>query len=391
MDKNKRSILYVNFSPYENAGNILDYLQANFYRVAVFSFRFHNIKGNSAADALTVYENGAQVSRTHLVGAPVVSTMTFFLLPVRSLIILIQLFLNCLTLRKSFGQFDVYFTVNAYTAWLGSILRATGIVRKTVFWVWDYYPPVHTDPIVRTMRWIYWQFDKTAATRSNRTVFLNGRLAELRRKLNLLPSNRTYPVVPIGTNPIHVLPSRSHAYLKLVFFGVLKKSQGLDAVFAAAPDIVRAFPKTQLHIIGNGPDKEYFRSLADTSPLKTTFYGFVEKEEDIQKIIKTCDVGLAPYVPDVSNVSYYTDPSKIKVYLSQGVPTIMTDFLTFSQVLTKARAGVVIHNLTSKSLMKALISVMKDHTRYRNNALKLGKRFAYTKIYPQLFSDIYPK
>ena len=42
--KKFNSIIYVNYSPYENSGKILDYLLENFKYVFLFTLGFHNIK-----------------------------------------------------------------------------------------------------------------------------------------------------------------------------------------------------------------------------------------------------------------------------------------------------------------------------------------------------------
>jgi glycosyltransferase involved in cell wall biosynthesis len=388
MAKQKKIILYVNFTPYENAGNILDYLTDHFETVILFSFRFHAIAGSSMSDTLFVFRNKTIIQKTSLLSAPIVSTMTFYLLPVRSALILMQVFYHAIRLYRRYGAADIYFTVNAYTAWLGNILRTLGIVKRTIFWVWDYYPPVHKDFIVRSMRWLYWQFDKPASTQSDKTVFLNKRLASLRKRMRLLPSARPISVVPIGTNPVNTLKKRTQHPLKLVFFGVLKKSQGLDMVFDAADTIIRRYPNAELHIIGTGPDMEHFQQRAQTSPLSTTFHGYVARESDIRARIASCDIGLALYIPDVSNVSFYTDPSKIKAYLSSGVPVIMTDVLTFSQEIASHSAGKVISHGNLKQLTSAITTIAKHHKAYAKHALSLAHEYTYNRIYPSLFADV---
>lgn len=388
MNKRERSIVYVNFSPYENAGNILDYLRETFDLVVMFSFRFHNISHDQNADTITVFKRGNAVFRHHLFTAPVVSTMTFFLLPLRSFIILTQICFYCIKLRYKYGIFDIYFTVNGYTAWVGNLLRNLGIIRKTVFWVWDYYPPSHKDFIVRTMRSLYWLFDGPAGKNSDKTVFLNKRLERLRKDAGLLPRRKIYQVVPIGTNPIRSIPKRSRSALKLVFFGVLKVSQGLDIVLQNGQEISDTFPNAELHVIGDGPDKAYFQSLAGRSPLNTKFYGYLPDEQNIKEVIAACDIGLAPYMPDVSNVSYYTDPSKIKMYLSAGIPTVMTDFLSFSAEIRASRAGIVLKNAAGKELIAAIHAITRRMPAYKKAALALAKRYEYRTIYAKLLTDV---
>ena len=386
--KKNISIIYINFAPYENAGKILDYLLANFSTVLLYSFRFHNITDPDHSDLLTVYRNSKPVKQYKLLHTPVASTMTFYVLPLRSFFIMLQVLFYTLYLRSEYGPYDIYFTVNAYTAWIGNILRKIHVVRKTVFWIWDYYPPVHKHIIVRLMRWIYWQFDKPASLDATKVVFLNERLEILRKKLGVLPKNKEYSVVPIGTDPSKPSTARKGKILRFVFFGVVKQSQGLDLIFSQAGEIIKKHKHVELHIIGNGPDKNHYQQIAKTSPYKTTFYGYLKNNKDIQKIIGSCHIGLAPYVPEESNVSYYSDPSKIKAYLSLGVPVITTDVFTFSSEITKSKAGVVIDYFKPEQFVHAVSDITKGLSSFRKASYKLGNKYYYKNIYPQLFTGV---
>ena len=60
--KDSRSILYVNFSPYENAGKILDFLVSEFANVIVFSFNFHRLGINQKPGALQIFKNSKLIT-----------------------------------------------------------------------------------------------------------------------------------------------------------------------------------------------------------------------------------------------------------------------------------------------------------------------------------------
>ena len=386
--KKYKTIVYVNFAPYENAGKILDYLTSRFDTVLAFSFKFHSVTRHRYSDLLTVYTNGRKIKEYPLIHAPVLSTLTFFLLPLRSLLICIQIIYYLLRLRSIYAPYHIYFTVNAFTAYIGNVLRSYGVVQKAIFWVWDYYPPNHKNHIVRMMRWIYWQFDKHAGLMADKTVFLNDRLVTLRKDIHILPQDKSYPIVPIGTDPVNYILPKFRLPLKLVFFGVVKKSHGLDLVFDNDKELCRLFGETELHVIGGGPDFTHYRKRAIHSPLKTHFYGYVKKENTIRNIISKCHIGLAPYVPEESNVSYYSDPSKIKAYLSLGVPVITTNVFTFSKKISKSKSGVVINFYHPIEYISAVQTIVNNFSRYQKNAFSLSKQYLYTRIYPELFSDV---
>ena len=173
-----KSILYVNYSPYENAGYILDFLTLNYRYVFLYSVGFHDLGENRSKNVLNVYENGRLISKRWYFHLKIQRGLEYLFVPVRSVINLIQIFVVAKYLKAKYGKIDNYFSVNAFTAWVGLFLRGKGYVNRTVFWVWDYYPLKHTSSIVVFMRWLYWQFDRIAMY-SDDIVFLNQRLLKL--------------------------------------------------------------------------------------------------------------------------------------------------------------------------------------------------------------------
>jgi glycosyltransferase involved in cell wall biosynthesis len=290
-------------------------------------------------------------------------------------------------LKKTYGPFHIFFTVNAFTAWCGNILKKIGLVQKTVFWVWDYYPPIHEDKVIMLMRTLYWIFDK-AAIHSDIVAFLNIRLINLRKKIGVLSQSSSYPVVSIGTD-LHIgKKKRMESTLTFAFLGALKKSQGLDYIFDHAIELKKRLPPCRLHVFGGGPDEGYFRNRAHSCPIPVTFFGYIPDSKKMNTLLSRCDIGLAPYIPDPGNVSYYSDPSKIKAYISNGIPVIMTNVFQFSKEIQKSKAGIVFRYNDTKGFIKAVYAITRSYSSYQKNALALAKKYYYKTMYPKLFSGI---
>jgi glycosyltransferase involved in cell wall biosynthesis len=313
--------------------------------------------------------------------------LIFFFLPIRSVIILLQIFYHTYRLKNLYGPFDIYFTVNAFTAWVGNLLRKTSIVNKTVFWVWDYYPPIHENKIIMFMRWLYWQFDKKAIDADN-IVFLNERLYNLRRDIGILPSSTRHAIVPIGTNPKSPKIKTLKKQITLTFIGAIKKSQGLDAIFDYSKELHKAFPNITLHILGGGPDENYYKMRAKQTGFQSRFFGYIPDDKKLAEKLSHCDIGIALYTPDPGNVSYYGDPSKIKMYLSAGLPVITTDTFSFSQELKSSGSGILVAYGNIDELIRAIKTIKKAYKKYQINANKLAKRYKYTTLYHSMFKEL---
>lgn len=382
----KESIIYVNFAPYENAGGILDYFKDNFKYVALFSFNFHHLGKKGKYNKLKIYQKGVKIDSKNLIDFQVPEKLIFLFLPFRSLFIFLQITFYTFYLKYKFGTFENYFTVNAFTAWVGNLLKKAGFVNKTIFWVWDYYPPFHESKIIVLMRGLYWQFDKWA-TKSDMLIFLSSRVAKLRKDIGVLSENDRYKIIPVGTTNIvteKLRKLRRGSKIKIVFFGVIKKNQGLDLIFNYSNELKKSFPKLEIDIIGAGPDLKYFKNRGTKSNLKIKYHGYL-LECDIDKIVKRNHIGIAPYIPSIENEAFYGDPSKIKRYLSFGLPVITTNAFEFSKEIKKTNAGILI-KYNKRDLINAINKVIDKYAFYQKGSRKLGKTYYYKNLYPKMFT-----
>ena len=378
--KQLRSIIYVNYSPYENSGKILDYILENFTHVFVISLGFHQLRNKKNDNTLTIYTNGKKEKEFFFFRLSVHPRFVFLLIPIRSIITIFQIVLLSLFLKIKFGTIDIYFSVNAFTAWIGNILRAMGVVKKTIFWVWDYYPPIHKSKIITLMRSIYWQFDQWAIE-SSKVVFVNQRLLDLRKSMGLIAPHITYPIIPIGTEIIKIaIVSKTKNQPVFGFIGVLKKSHGFGIVFDHAAQLLREFPTLRYEIIGSGPDEEYFKKKALKSKIPTQFYGYMEGES-FNDVLRMCTIGIATYIPDPSNVSPFGDPGKIKRYISLGIPVIVTNVIEFAGMIDKTKSGVVIDYNNPDEFVPAVRKILANYDIYQKNALMLAQSFYYRRLY----------
>jgi len=378
-----KSIIYVNYSPYENSGKILDYILENFENVFLFSIGFYNLKNKKNYNNFYIYKNGKLQKTYSLFQLPISSKFVFLLIPIKSTITFFEIMVYSIWLKIKFKKINIYFTVNAFTAWIGNIMKRIGIIEKTIFWVWDYYPPIHENKIVMLMRYIYWQFDKISS-HSDQVAFVNHRLLDLRKDMGIYKKDAEFPIVPIGTDKLSSVSKKNIKNIIFGFIGVLKKNQGVGIVFDNADMLLKEFGSIGYKIVGSGPDEDYFKEKAKRVKISATFYGYLEGESFNDILIK-CTIGIATYIPDASNVSHYGDPGKIKRYLSLGIPVITTDILEISKEIEESGAGVIIDYYNTNAFAHAVKKIMGKHSEYSKNAYKLSQKYYYKEIYPRMF------
>jgi glycosyltransferase involved in cell wall biosynthesis len=377
--KNNHTIVYINFSPYDNAGRILDFLISNYAVVIHFSYDHLRLKNGRNTNILSVYEHGKISLQRKLIPLRTPELLRFPSLPAVAFLIFLQTLYYAWRFKLKYHRIDQFMSVNAYTAWIGNILKKFHIVKKTIFWVWDYYPPGYADWRIRLLRWVYWKFDKPAVRDTDHLAFISKKLVMLRQKLGVLSKIRIYDIIPIGTNPT----TRPLTKRKLIigFLGMLKKSQGLDFLFDVLPLLVKTMPNIKIECIGSGPEENYFKKRAKRWKKYVTLLGFIKTEDEVDKIMRRWIAGLAMYVPDASNESYWADPSKIKAYLSQYVPVVMTNVPSFATEVVKNNAGIIVEYNQTQQLIDAIKTIHLHWDTYAKNAYKLAQKYHYAKLY----------
>jgi len=383
-NKKRNSIIYVNFPPYDNTGKILDFLKLKYTYIFHFSFNFHRLTGTKNNSTFSILKNGKCIEKTSLFQILPPPQLIFVLLPIRSIFFLMQIIRYGHMLSKRYGKIDDYFTVNAFTAWCGLVLKKLGFVGRTIFWVWDYYPPIDKNKVIMFMRWLYWQFDKLG-TRSDKVIFLNSKLQSLRKAIHIIPIDQYNPIVGIGTTYRKIRLQKSK--ISLLFIGVLKKTQGLDLLLDHSGVLKKTFPTLCVHIIGSGPDEQYFKVKAKESEIPFYFHGLLNiYSRKATSIIQKTNVGIAMYKPEPGNVSYFGDPSKIKNYISYGLPVITTNVFEFSKEIQHSGVGLVIP-YTVQAFIISLKAISKKHKLFSNQSIKLAKKYEYTSSYERMFSE----
>lgn len=174
---------------------------------------------------------------------------------------------------------------------------------------------------------------------------------------------------------------RTPGEVRLGFIGVLREQQGLDILFQYL-ELEKA-QNCSLEIIGDGYMLNHYKAVAERMGIqeKVTFYGFVDNPSNI---IQHWDIGAALYQNTPDNLSIYCEPTKIKEYLSYGIPVITTCATYFSSEVHDHHAGEIIEE-TPSSVSAAIGTIMNEYPRYRNGAQALAKKYAHQAWYDTHF------
>ncbi len=298
-----------------------------------------------------------------------------------------------LTLKWFFKKraiYEAYFGVDPLNTLPGLLLRSIGQVKKVIYYTIDFAPNRFDNKVLNT---IYHKIDAFCLKHADETWNVSPRIAEGREKLKGLKHTvyNRQKIVPIGIwyDKVKRLPFNKVKKHQLFYLGHLMESAGVQLVLDAVPEIVKKIPDFHFLIVGGGEYEEALRKKAKVMHLEksVTFTGWVKNRKKLDTIMADSALAIAPYDKRLSKTTGYSDPTKLKDYLSAGLPIILTDLPHNAQDIAKNHCGVVIE-YDIKAVIKAVTELLSDEKKlqlYRENALKYAQKFDWNRIYEKYF------
>ena len=299
----------------------------------------------------------------------------------------------CLTLFWVFSsreKQDLFIGVDNLNTMAGLTLRVLGKVDKVIYYTIDYSPRRFKNGL---LNYIYHKIDALCVKYSDIVWNVSPRIAEGRKKIKGINFTEKQRVVPIGVwfNKIKRRPFDKIKRHQLLFLGHLLEKQGVQIVIDAIPVIAKKVPNFHFLIIGGG---EYEKALGEkVKKMKldkqVTFTGWIKDRKRIDNLISESACAIAPYDPRKAGFTYYADPTKIKDYLSAGLPVILTNVPYNAKEVEEKKCGIVI-NYNKKDVANSIIEIMSNKKKlkdYRKNALKYIQEFDWNKIFSKYLKE----
>ena len=294
-----------------------------------------------------------------------------------------------LTLRwalKEEKKIDLFIGVDCLNAFAGLLLKKIGYVKKVVFYTIDYVPKRFENNILNN---IYHWLDRYCVKNAAETWNVSPRIAEGREKIRGLKQHiyNKQKVVPIGIWFYRVkrLPFKQIKKCQLLFVGHLLEKQGVQLVLEAIPKITASIPDFHFLVIGGG---EYEKDLRDrvkelNIERYVTFTGWINDRNILDQIMANSAIAVAMYNKEKDSFTYYADPTKLKDYLSAGLPVLLTDVPHNAREIEKNKCGIII-DYCKNQIASAVIELMKNKSRlqeYRKNAVEYIQQFDWNIIF----------
>ncbi len=332
----------------------------------------------------TIYEVYEDGKLQHKEAIPILKTLTTLQYFIHALLT-IYLFI------KSQCIFDLCICLEDLSFMTLFPFRLFGVVKRIVYYSVDFSPVRFRNPLLNNL---YHFLDKFACTNSDLNWVMVEEQIKARENRDKDVKYSKFALAPIGykRSLIDIKPTEKIDLYNLIFAGALLENSGPHLGIKALPYLVKKFPKIHYTIVGRGIFEAELKKITKQLELekKVKFTGYVEKFSDLTEILSKGSIGLAPFVPNPDSLSFYSDPSKIKLYIVSGLPVITTGVTTIAGLIRQTKSGEVIE-FSEKALANAIekmIGSKHKYSEYKKAAVKLSEKFDIENILKEAFEKI---
>lgn len=344
----------------------------------------HPLRPEQPTGVSRMYIDGKQTSQSHWKVWKSGSMLSYAADIIRTFLLIV----------KNPRPIELYIGVNPLNAFCGIILRKFKRVGRVVFYAIDFVPKRFSLPIANAL---YHYVESYVVRNADVCWNVSPRIADGRKKYLGIDSNK-YPqqVVPIGIwqKDIAEAVKRTNNN-RIIFVGHLLEKQGVQVVLRALPGVIRRIPDVTLTIIGGGEYENTLHALSRSLRLGShvIFLGWEARQEVIRKKLLQSDIAVAVYstVGEAdTNFTYYADPTKIKTYLSCGLPVVLTPVSHNAEELERKGAGFLV-KYSQEDVSRILISLLAHSERLskaKRNALAYARTYTWERIFSAAFSRL---
>jgi glycosyltransferase involved in cell wall biosynthesis len=307
-----------------------------------------------------------------------------------SLFIFLEDFLNTiLFVCASKKRAHLYVGADCLNAFAGLILKRIGFVKKLIFYSIDYSPFRFKNALVNS---IYHFAERYVIKNSDYIWSISTKDEEAMIKEGAIPEKSC--LVPPGIDFEEVNRSKQPVFdrHRLVFIGNLSFEKGVQLIIKCMPELKKIDPQVSFLVVGTGPYEKELRSLSQQLKLDNViFTGHIHNQAKVLRLMQSCGIGVAPYVPLKNVYSYYAFPMKVIEYMSYGLPVIITNVPQFSSKVQESNAGMVI-NYDKESFVKVASKLLLDDEFFflcRKNALRFSRSFDYQDIFGKVLDKVW--
>lgn len=201
-------------------------------------------------------------------------------------------------------------------------------------------------------------------------------------------SEKKIRVIPLGVDVEQFTLSPLPKDHRILFIGKLSKRKGVEYLVRAMPKIVKQFTDSELHIVGDGPQKFSLMKLSKDLGVDSNiiFHGYVPRYE-VPIYYRMCRVVCTPSIIEAFGLVALEA-------MASGRPIVCTNTTGYRETVINGKTGFIVPIANSDALAEAITTLLSDYELcYKMGAL--GRKIAEEKydwrVIAKQYYDVYRK
>lgn len=296
---------------------------------------------------------------------------------------LINLF-YLLKYRRSTG---LYIGIDPVNALSGVIVKKFGLIDKIIFYTADFAYNRFSNQVLNGL---YHGVDRIAIKNADQVWNVSSRIVRERQKQGVDPDKLfLVPNTPEFSKTKRLSLHKINKH-DLVIVSNLTDAIDYSLMIKAVKKLKEKYKNIRLLIIGSGEKQADLEKLVSEHGLnKNVLFLGSKSHKEVLDILAHSAVGVAVYTRN-KPWTHLGDSLKVREYLACGLPVIMNDVAATTDDVRAADAGIVL-NEKGDNFEKAVDELFSDkekYAAYRENAIRLAKKYDFTKVVDQAFAKI---
>lgn len=341
----------------------------------------------------TLYRDGEKIKEWQLPAFTLkkVTTWNYPLITFSYLVFVYSFLLAFLHMRK---RFDIYIGISTFSTIFGMTYKIFGGTRKLIYYCLDYYVTPKGYGFRRWLNFLFRVVEPRILRSSDFVWNLSSRIRDAHVKFfGFRPDEYPQAIVPVSYRGSFSrnLSLGERERWTIGFVGSLSENQGLQLVIEALPELIKKYPQINVRVIGHGLFAGELQKMVKERGLhdKVLFYGFIADENKVNALLSRCMIGLATYTGAFMDNSLFTEPGKPKLYLMLGLPVIVTESISLSNLIEENKAGKKIP-YEKGMFIAAVEEIIGDDNRFQEyrKGVESAKPFCRSEyVYQEAFSQ----
>ncbi len=156
----------------------------------------------------------------------------------------------------------------------------------------------------------------------------------------------------VPTDRSQIFPASAGNKLIILVGNMVTDIKGHGVLLSAAPEILKAHPKTQFVLVGEGAMRPVFDRQAKDLGLEGGFL-FLGRRSDVPAILACCNIAVLPSLAEGL-------PNAVLEYLAAGLPVVATALGGNLEIIQDGKTGLLVPAQDPRALASALNRLLDD-------------------------------